>query len=264
MGVVRGSAGACGDENFPDIYARLDDFSILSWIYLKAFGQRLKNPSTTTPTRPSYNSDKNDYGDDDDYDDDYDNFYNSENFFNSENFYTSDNYYNSNSMPSTKTPIRPTSSTNKVVPKQRAKNLSFTDKFGNNYLYSGEVDRNNVPYGYGSGTVVSSNAGSANSRVYNGRWQDGLWHGNGSKQFDGQKYDLFFVNSKQMSIEGVDFSFTGQISSDCTCPNGYGTATFTNSVKRKSYDGYWHNGLPNGKGTLAFHDNSYYRGDSEY
>ena len=44
VGVVRGAAGECGSEHFPDIYARLDDFKILRWILQKAFGQRIREP----------------------------------------------------------------------------------------------------------------------------------------------------------------------------------------------------------------------------
>lgn len=56
VGVVRGTSGECGDRNFPDIYARLEDFEVLNWLYSLAFGQRLQvqpekavTPSTVIP-----------------------------------------------------------------------------------------------------------------------------------------------------------------------------------------------------------------------
>ena len=38
VGVLRGGIGECGDENFPDIYIRLEDHDVLSWINKIAFG----------------------------------------------------------------------------------------------------------------------------------------------------------------------------------------------------------------------------------
>ena len=53
VGVVRGGIGECGDVNFPDIYIRLDDHEILSWIYRVAFGKRISKPSSKISTTSS-------------------------------------------------------------------------------------------------------------------------------------------------------------------------------------------------------------------
>ena len=41
---MQGGAGACGNDIFPGIYARLDDYDVLSFIYKKAFGKNLDSP----------------------------------------------------------------------------------------------------------------------------------------------------------------------------------------------------------------------------
>ena len=41
VGIVQGSAGECGNERFPGIYVRLDDYDVLSFIYKTAFGKTL-------------------------------------------------------------------------------------------------------------------------------------------------------------------------------------------------------------------------------
>ena len=46
IGIVQGGAGQCGNERFPGVYARLDDYDVLSFIYKKAFGKNLDLPSS--------------------------------------------------------------------------------------------------------------------------------------------------------------------------------------------------------------------------
>ena len=36
---MQGGAGACGSQIFPGIYARLDDYDVLNFIYKTAFGK---------------------------------------------------------------------------------------------------------------------------------------------------------------------------------------------------------------------------------
>ena len=38
VGIVQGGAGECGNERFPGLYARLDDYDVLSFIKKTAFG----------------------------------------------------------------------------------------------------------------------------------------------------------------------------------------------------------------------------------
>ena len=45
VGVVQGSAGECGNERFPGLYARLDNFDVLSFIRKTAFGENMGSPS---------------------------------------------------------------------------------------------------------------------------------------------------------------------------------------------------------------------------
>ena len=45
VGVVQGSAGECGNERFPGLYARLDNFDVLSFIRKTAFGENMSSPS---------------------------------------------------------------------------------------------------------------------------------------------------------------------------------------------------------------------------
>ena len=49
VGIVQGSAGDCGNERFPEVYARLDDYDVLSFIYKTAFGNTLELPSFSPP-----------------------------------------------------------------------------------------------------------------------------------------------------------------------------------------------------------------------
>lgn len=55
VGVVRGTSGECGDNNFPDIYGRLENFDILSWINRFAFGRVMKNKAQRTTSSSSSN-----------------------------------------------------------------------------------------------------------------------------------------------------------------------------------------------------------------
>lgn len=41
---MRGANGECGSADFPDIYARLEDYEILSWIYQNVFGIEIDRP----------------------------------------------------------------------------------------------------------------------------------------------------------------------------------------------------------------------------
>ena len=41
VGIVQGGAGQCGNERFPGVYARLDDYDVLSFIYKTAFGENI-------------------------------------------------------------------------------------------------------------------------------------------------------------------------------------------------------------------------------
>ena len=41
VGIVHGGGGDCGNERFPGVYARLDDFDVLSFIYKIAFGKTI-------------------------------------------------------------------------------------------------------------------------------------------------------------------------------------------------------------------------------
>ena len=45
VGVVQGGAGECGNERFPGLYARLDNFDVLSFIRKTAFGENMGSPS---------------------------------------------------------------------------------------------------------------------------------------------------------------------------------------------------------------------------
>ena len=46
IGIVQGGAGACGSQIFPGIYARLDDYDVLSFIYKTAFEKTIDLPSS--------------------------------------------------------------------------------------------------------------------------------------------------------------------------------------------------------------------------
>ena len=47
VGIVQGSAGECGSKRFPDIYARLDDYNVLSFIKKTAFGEDISPPAAS-------------------------------------------------------------------------------------------------------------------------------------------------------------------------------------------------------------------------
>ena len=44
IGIVQGGAGPCGNDIFPGIYARLDDYDVLSFVYKTAFGKNIDSP----------------------------------------------------------------------------------------------------------------------------------------------------------------------------------------------------------------------------
>ena len=46
IGVLQGGAGACGNDIFPGIYANLDDYDVLSFIYKTAFWGNNSSPSS--------------------------------------------------------------------------------------------------------------------------------------------------------------------------------------------------------------------------
>ena len=41
VGIYQGVAGECGNKRFPGIYARLDDYDVLNFIYKTAFGKNI-------------------------------------------------------------------------------------------------------------------------------------------------------------------------------------------------------------------------------
>ena len=47
IGIVQGSAGPCGNDIFPGIYARLDDYDVLNFIYKTAFGKNIDSFSSS-------------------------------------------------------------------------------------------------------------------------------------------------------------------------------------------------------------------------
>ena len=46
VGIVQGGAGECGNERFPGLYARLDNYDVLSFIYKTVFGKNINSPSS--------------------------------------------------------------------------------------------------------------------------------------------------------------------------------------------------------------------------
>ena len=53
VAIVSGGFGSCGNNQFPGIYVRLEDYKVLRWIYRIAFGKRLSRPSRRPPSNPS-------------------------------------------------------------------------------------------------------------------------------------------------------------------------------------------------------------------
>ena len=54
VGIVQGSAGECGNERFPGVYARLDDHKVLSFIYKTAFGKTVDTALSSPPGKNTY------------------------------------------------------------------------------------------------------------------------------------------------------------------------------------------------------------------
>ena len=48
VGIVQGSAGECGNDRFPGIYARLDNYDVLNFIRKTAFGESISLPSPSS------------------------------------------------------------------------------------------------------------------------------------------------------------------------------------------------------------------------
>ena len=53
VAIVSGGFGSCGNNQFPGIYVRLEDYKVLRWIYRIAFGKRLQRPNRRSIIKPS-------------------------------------------------------------------------------------------------------------------------------------------------------------------------------------------------------------------
>ena len=53
VGIVQAGAGECGNDRFPGVYVRLDDYDVLSFIYNTAFGKTLDLPTSSPPGKNS-------------------------------------------------------------------------------------------------------------------------------------------------------------------------------------------------------------------
>ena len=53
VAIVSGGFGSCGNNQFPGIYVRLEDYKVLRWIYRIAFGKRLQRPNRTPVSKPN-------------------------------------------------------------------------------------------------------------------------------------------------------------------------------------------------------------------
>ena len=55
VAIVSGGFGSCGNNQFPGIYVRLEDFEVLSWIKRIAFGVNMEDPNPDSSMKPITN-----------------------------------------------------------------------------------------------------------------------------------------------------------------------------------------------------------------
>ena len=101
--------------------------------------------------------------------------------------------------------------------------------FDDGSLYIGEI-ADSLFNGYGKMIY-------ADSTVYQGEWENGMWHGQG---------ELFYPDGDCYMGEFSEHEF-----------NGYGTYIYADSSR---YEGYWKDGLFNGAGTMEYSNGSTYTG----